>query len=123
VPPSGISGAKRALDVDDSHAKVDSEDGVKEPPPKQMKAAAANDALDGISVANTKTTEITIASELERLHSLIGVFQTKKKQAAENNEVVPKRALFDDGNKYYFGGNPSMSLDTKGGKSQYTPTQ
>jgi hypothetical protein len=122
VPLSGISGAKQALDVDDSHAKVDSDEGVKEPPPKQRKPAAANDAFDasdGISVANTKTTDIDIACELERLHSL-GVFQAKLKQAAENNEVALKRALFDEGNRYYFGGNPCMSLDKKGGKSQYT---
>ncbi len=104
VPPSGISCTKRALDVDDSHAKVDSDDGVKEPPPKQSKPGAANDAFDalnGIYVADTKTTDINIACELERLHSL-GLFQAQKKQAAENNEVVLKRALFDEGNRYYF---------------------
>jgi hypothetical protein len=56
--------------------------------------------LDSISVANTKTTDINIACKLERLHSL-GLFQAQKKQAAENNEVVLKRALFDEGNRYY----------------------
>jgi hypothetical protein len=71
---------------------------VKEPPPKQSKPGAANDAfdaLDGIYVANTKTTDVNIACELERLHSL-GLCQ------AQNNEVVLKRALFDEGNRYYF---------------------
>jgi hypothetical protein len=68
--------------------------------------------LDGISVANTTTTDIDIACELGRLHSL-GVFQAKKKQVAGNNEVVLKWALFDEGNGYYFGGNPCMSLDTR----------
>jgi len=124
VPPLGICSTKRALDVDGSYGEVDSDGGVNKPPPKQMKPAAANDddafnALDGIAVSSTKTTDITIASELERLHSL-GVFQAKKEQAAKNNEVVLKRALFDEGNRYYFGGNPCMSTDTKGGKSQYT---
>ena len=56
---------------------------------------------------------ITIASELERLHST-GMFRAKQKQAAENNETVSKRALFDSTNKYFFGLNPDMARDRSG---------
>jgi hypothetical protein len=76
-------------------------------------------ALDGLGSADTRTTDINVIAQLELLHSNC-VFQAKKRQAYAAGEVVTKRALFDSKNKYFFGYNPSMAQDRKGGKKHYT---
>jgi hypothetical protein len=107
--------AKRTIDVDDA------EDA---PPTKQIKPSSepvmdAFAALDGLGSADTRTTDINIIAQLELLHSN-GVFQAKKRQADAADDVVTKRALFDSNNKYFFGYNPNMAQDRKGGKKHYT---
>jgi hypothetical protein len=110
--------AKRTLDVDD----VSDE----EPQKKQARTTAnapTNNAfglmIDAAAVNRVDINSITIQTELERLFSE-GVFQARKRQADENGEKVPKRALFDSQNKYFFGANPHMLLDNKGGKKANT---
>lgn len=108
---AAAASVKRTLDAD-----VDAEQVA--PPAKQSKRNAF-DAMDGVSSANLSTKDVTVKSELERLHST-GVFREKKRQADEREEVVTKRALFDSNNRYFFGYNPQLLTDKHGGKSHNT---
>jgi hypothetical protein len=90
------------------------------PPTKQLKATApVMDAflqlIDGAAVEHVDLNSITISSEIEHLHSA-GVFHAKKQKADAAGSKVPKRALFDDQCKYYFGPNPHMHRDKSGNK-------
>ena len=58
---------------------------------------------------------ITVMSEMERFWEA-DLFQAKKQLADKDNKRVPKRALFDPTNNYFFGYNPDCYNDKKGMK-------
>ena len=45
------------------------------------------------------------------------MYQERKRQAHENEDSVPKHALYDLQNKYFFRANPRMLLDNKDDKN------
>ena len=99
-----------------------SDDMVVEAGDTEQESAAATrtnafQLLTGLAETKVDLKDITVMSEMERFWAA-GTFQNKKAMAAENNETVPRRALFDTNNSYFFGYNPDCFNDDSGMKKR-----
>jgi hypothetical protein len=108
-------GASDNVAVEDGE---DTEQNVSTETVQQDSAAARSNALDllnGLAESTADLSTITVMSEMERFWAA-NIFQNRKEMADRDNAPVPKRALFDTKNKYFFGYNPDCYNDTKGMK-------
>ena len=126
-----ISAEAEAEDNDEADATNDeaaetiegvSDDMVVEAGDTEQESAAATrtnafQLLTGLAETKVDLKDITVMSEMERFWAA-GTFQNKKAMAAENNETVPRRALFDTNNSYFFGYNPDCFNDDSGMKKR-----